>query len=406
MPSTISELQAYAANYKEADENLTEKLNAIRRLMADSGFMMSENMSLSDLRAVFSRNGLNLDTAPETDTVGGITGYNRMPLLNAMMPNNVQYRSQSNPSQIISGAQDPVRSNCFKTTFRIREQYYDDTEVAFRIPLADIIGLTSKANISTYYPKEMVFINSGSDEDIMVYRNLNFGFGMKQGTTLSNFMALRTRHGIGEIEVNEPEAAALDDSPTTTVSTGTYKSFWINTAGQNLSYIDQTSGEIVLVMPDEDYAEELINSEWTIYCQYSMSAPTESNEPIARPTYIYDLIQLSAIDTVYLALAGKKDSRIWLGSDANTLMRQSKIGKAIFENVTGTDFASKLGLVPMTAVTNKKVNAVGTVLKSTALTEYGTKSMDYTFGTLGKGTKWFIYSADIGAILEPIRYQV
>ena len=44
--------------------------------------------------------------------------------------------------------------------------------------------------------------------------------------------------------------------------------------------------------------------------------------------------------------------------------------------------------------------------KSTALTEYGTKSMDYTFGTLGKGTKWFIYSADIGAILEPIRYQV
>ncbi|MCM1214081.1 MAG: hypothetical protein NC548_06125 [Lachnospiraceae bacterium] len=406
MPSTIKEMQEYAASQKASDENLTEKMNMIRRLMADIGYPMSEDMSLSDLRKVFSLGALNLDTAPEIANANGVTGYNRMPLLDAMMPSNAQYRLQSDPSRIVSGKQDPARSNCFKTTFRFLERYYDDVEVAFRIPLNDIISLTAKCTVEKYYPKEMIFINSGSDEDIMVYRNLNFGMAMCQGTIPSNFMALRTRHGIGEIEVDDPDIDGHADTATPTIGIGTYKSFWINTAGQNLSYIDQDSGDIVLVMPDEDYAEELINTEWTIYCQYSVTAPVETREPVKKPTYIYDLVQLAAIDPVYLALAGKKDSRIWLGSDVNTLMRQSKIGKAIFENVTGTDFASRLGLVPMTAVTNKKINSFGTTLKSSALTEYGTKSMDYTFGTLGKGTKWFVYSIDIGAILEPIRYQV
>ena len=401
MPSTIKEMQDYAADYKAADENLTENMNAIRRMMADAGFMMSESMSLSDLRSVFSRNGLNLGTAPELDVVEGVAGYNRMPLLDSMMPNNAKYRTQADPSRVVSGKQDPVRSNCFKTTFRLQARYYDDVEVAFRIPLRDIIDLTAKNAVNKYYPKEMVFINSSTNEDFMVYRNLNFGFGMKQGTTLSNFMIIRTRHSIGQM--NRP---GVDEGAEDVAGTGTYKSFWINAVGQNLSYIDQASDDIVLVMPDEDYAEELINSEWTIYCQYSTSAPVHAVEPIKKPTYIYDLVQLSAIDPVYLALCGKKDGRIWFGSDANTLMRQAKLGKAVFENVTGSDFASLLGLVPMTAVTNKKVNAIGTVLKSSALTEYGNRSMDYTYGTLGKGTKWFIYSAAIGSILEPIRYQV
>jgi len=406
MPSTIKEMQDYAAAQKAADDNLTEKMNMIRRMMADIGYPMSEDMSLSDLRKVFSIRGINLDTAPGIDTVGGITGYNRMPLPDAMMPSNTQYRSQSDPSRVVSGKQDPTRSNCFKTTFRIQPQYYDDTEVAIRIPLEDMIGLTSKHTVEKYYPKEVVFINSGSNEDVMIYRNLNFGFGMCQGTALSNFMALRTRHGIGEIEVDTPSPLALGDEEAPVVSTGTYKSFWINTAGQNLSYVDQEKNDLVLVMPDEDYAEELINSEWTIYCQYSLTAPLEAREPIKTPVYIYDLVQLAAIDPVYLALVGKKDSRIWLGSDANTLMRQVKIGKAIFENVVNSDFAARLGLVPMTAVTNKKINSFGASLKSSALNEYGAKSMDYAFGTLGKGTKWFVYSADLGAILEPIRYQV
>ena len=248
--ATLEELQLLKDQYSGLKNDISALLANMRVSLSSTNISTSEEINKSSILKGISTSNMNLGTDPNLDSADSVPCYYTEPINASKIPVGLKTRSQSDPNTIITGTNE--NQCCVKCLFKFDAKYLSMPENSFSIPLNDqsIIPIKHTGGV---YPKELILVGKNNPQDIIVYRNLNFGLGICRGNENGNLLLLRDR-----------------DNPDFTK----YKSLWISKSGYNLSYVDSYSKRLVLVMPDEEYCYELLDSWWTLYMTYSTTAPS------------------------------------------------------------------------------------------------------------------------------------
>lgn len=266
---SVFAMGAVAMGYKRSlDDQINDMVNSLSSI--------GVALTYSDIKATVLMSKLSYDkfnhSVNSTNFVIGkdssgnaIYGISSLPLDASLIDSGLKFRNPANPSSLLTGTCSEV---CVSTSHTFNFKDMNPSEGSFII---DYPSLCNKSG-STIYPKEVIFI--GKDSQFLLYRNTNFGLGLKvnDSNDVTNFM----------IRINRYH---WDDSR--------YAAGWYSKKGYNYSYYDATNKKLHLVFPTENICQELLDSEWQVYTVYSTTAPSDSNEPTTIPTYRWSLVSSS-----------------------------------------------------------------------------------------------------------------